>query len=182
MRVHTASSRLAVAGLHHGALHASCGGTYKHASIPKSYQPMHRGNVMCEAHAKPVPSEGLVADPKMWDKDECGVGFVGELSKQPSRKCITDAIEMLVRMAHRGACGCEENTGSSCALTSSLPARAPCSPAGYMPSHSESFISSGMRSGLDGAEKMCARWTTCSGALQCGEPYCAILRFQERPE
>ena len=27
---------------------------------------------------------------------------------------MTDALEMLRRMAHRGACGCEENTGKSC--------------------------------------------------------------------
>jgi len=42
-----------------------------------------------------------------------GVGFVGELSKQPSRRCVTDALKMLDRMSHRGACGCEENTGAA---------------------------------------------------------------------
>jgi len=45
------------------------------------------------------------------DKDACGVGFVGELSKEPTRATVSDALEMLVRMTHRGACGCEENTG-----------------------------------------------------------------------
>lgn len=39
------------------------------------------------------------------------MGFVGELSKLATRKCVTDALDMLVRMTHRGACGCEENTG-----------------------------------------------------------------------
>lgn len=46
------------------------------------------------------------------DKDACGVGFVGQLSKIPSRKIVLDALEMLVRLKHRGACGCEENTGT----------------------------------------------------------------------
>jgi hypothetical protein len=40
-----------------------------------------------------------------------GVGFVGELNKVPTRKCITDSLTMLCRMEHRGACGCEANTG-----------------------------------------------------------------------
>jgi hypothetical protein len=68
-----------------------------------------RGDVVCDAHAQHPPKEGLIKDAE--DKDACGVGFVGELTKQPTRKCITDALGMLVRMTHRGACGCEENTG-----------------------------------------------------------------------
>lgn len=46
------------------------------------------------------------------DKDACGVGFVAELSKKPSRRTVQEALEMLVRMTHRGACGCEVNTGA----------------------------------------------------------------------
>jgi hypothetical protein len=45
------------------------------------------------------------------DKDACGVGFVAELSQKDSRATVKDALEMLVRMTHRGACGCEVNTG-----------------------------------------------------------------------
>ncbi len=41
----------------------------------------------------------------------CGVGFFGDLSKRPSRRIVEQALEMLVRLKHRGACGCEENTG-----------------------------------------------------------------------
>jgi len=29
----------------------------------------------------------------------------------PTRACVVDAIEALRRMTHRGACGCEVNTG-----------------------------------------------------------------------
>ena len=34
---------------------------------------------------------------------------------------VTDAIEMLERMAHRGACGCEENTGDGAGILVSIP-------------------------------------------------------------
>lgn len=34
-----------------------------------------------------------------------------ELSKEPKRQTVVEALEMLRRMTHRGACGCETNTG-----------------------------------------------------------------------
>ena len=61
------------------------------------------------AHSAVPPARGLY-DPAD-DKDACGVGFVGELNRQDTRQCVEDALEMLVRMAHRGACGCDANTG-----------------------------------------------------------------------
>lgn len=64
---------------------------------------------VCDAHSAVPEARGLY-DPAN-DKDACGVGFVGELNKKESRRTVTDALKMLARMAHRGACGCEENTG-----------------------------------------------------------------------
>jgi glutamate synthase domain-containing protein 1 len=46
---------------------------------------------------------------------------VGELSKVPTRANVVQALEMLVRMTHRGACGCEENTGDGAGILSSIP-------------------------------------------------------------
>jgi len=34
---------------------------------------------------------------------------------------VTDALEMLVRMTHRGACGCEANTGDGAGIMVALP-------------------------------------------------------------
>lgn len=79
----------------------------------------NRLQVVCQAHAAIPQKQGLY-DP-INEKDACGVGFVGELNKQPSRKCITDALEMLARMTHRGACGCETNTGDGAGILLSLP-------------------------------------------------------------
>lgn len=39
---------------------------------------------------------------------------MAQLSKGASRAVVSDALKMLARMAHRGACGCEENTGELC--------------------------------------------------------------------
>ena len=46
---------------------------------------------------------------------------MGELSKVPTRANVVQALEMLVRMTHRGACGCEENTGDGAGILSSIP-------------------------------------------------------------
>lgn len=51
-----------------------------------------------------------VYDPRH-EKDSCGVGIVAHLKRQPSRQIVIDANQMLVRMSHRGGCGCEVNTG-----------------------------------------------------------------------
>lgn len=68
-----------------------------------------------------VPEQPLgLYDPKN-DKDSCGVGFVAELSGESSRKTVTDAVEMLLRMSHRGACGCETNTGDGAGILVGLP-------------------------------------------------------------
>ncbi|XP_044506677.1 glutamate synthase 1 [NADH], chloroplastic-like [Mangifera indica] len=67
----------------------------------------------------PEKPQGLY-DPA-FDKDSCGVGFVAELSGESSRKTVSDALEMLVRMTHRGGCGCEENSGDGAGILVALP-------------------------------------------------------------
>ncbi|KAJ8772038.1 hypothetical protein K2173_027215 [Erythroxylum novogranatense] len=68
-----------------------------------------------------VPEKPLGLYDPSFDKDSCGVGFVAELSGQSSRKTVTDALEMLIRMSHRGACGCENNTGDGAGILLALP-------------------------------------------------------------
>jgi hypothetical protein len=45
------------------------------------------------------------------EKDSCGVGLIANLKSKPSRHVVETADEMLVRMAHRGGCGCDPNSG-----------------------------------------------------------------------
>lgn len=60
------------------------------------------------------PNKGLY-DSSL-EKDSCGVGLVAHLKKQASRQIVLDANEMLVRMSHRGACGCEANSGDGAGM------------------------------------------------------------------
>ena len=58
----------------------------------------------------PSPDRSTLYD-KNNEKDSCGVGLVANMKKSASRQIVLDANQMLVRMSHRGGCGCEVNTG-----------------------------------------------------------------------
>ncbi|WVZ99539.1 hypothetical protein U9M48_044817, partial [Paspalum notatum var. saurae] len=68
-----------------------------------------------------IPEKSIGLYDPAFERDSCGVGFIAELSAEPSRKTIDDAIEMLERMSHRSACGCEENTGDGAGMLVALP-------------------------------------------------------------
>jgi glutamate synthase (NADPH/NADH) large chain len=55
------------------------------------------------------------------EKDSCGVGFVAHIKGEQSHQIVLDADHVLRRMNHRGACGCEPNTGDGCGILTSLP-------------------------------------------------------------
>lgn len=55
------------------------------------------------------------------EKDSCGVGFIAHIKGQRSHKIIQDAAIALKAMTHRGACGCEENTGDGAGIMTALP-------------------------------------------------------------
>ena len=55
------------------------------------------------------------------EKDNCGVGFVADIKGRPSHQIVLDADHVLRRMVHRGACGCETNTGDGAGMMTSLP-------------------------------------------------------------
>ena len=55
------------------------------------------------------------------EKDACGVGFIAHIKGHKSHGIVEDAITMLIRMDHRGACGCEANTGDGAGILTALP-------------------------------------------------------------
>ncbi|MCA9085232.1 MAG: glutamate synthase large subunit [Planctomycetaceae bacterium] len=55
------------------------------------------------------------------ERDNCGVGFVAHIKGERSRSIVTDADQILRHMDHRGACGCEENTGDGAGMLTALP-------------------------------------------------------------
>ena len=55
------------------------------------------------------------------EKENCGVGFIANIRSNASHKITEDALEMLSRMGHRGACGCEANTGDGAGILTNIP-------------------------------------------------------------
>ncbi|MEE2959555.1 MAG: glutamate synthase large subunit [Myxococcota bacterium] len=55
------------------------------------------------------------------ERDSCGVGFVANIRGVPSRVIVTDALDMLERMDHRGAYGAEKNTGDGSGILVAMP-------------------------------------------------------------
>ena len=65
------------------------------------------------------PKQGLY-DPQ-YEHDSCGVGFVVNIKGKKSHKIIRDALQVLINLNHRGACGCEANTGDGAGILMQLP-------------------------------------------------------------
>ncbi|MEM8946438.1 MAG: glutamate synthase-related protein [Planctomycetota bacterium] len=65
------------------------------------------------------PKQGLYDSAN--EHDSCGVGFVAHIKGQPSHQILVDAGVILRNMDHRGACGCEANTGDGAGILTSLP-------------------------------------------------------------
>ena len=55
------------------------------------------------------------------ERDSCGIGFLAHIKGQRSHQIVVDANEMLINLSHRGACGCEANTGDGAGLLTALP-------------------------------------------------------------
>ena len=66
------------------------------------------------------PKKQGLYDPA-YERDSCGVGFVANVKGVPSHQIVLDAIQMLKNMDHRGACGCEANTGDGSGILTGLP-------------------------------------------------------------
>ena len=57
------------------------------------------------------------------EHDACGVGFIVNIKGQKSREIVDNALTMLKNLLHRGACGCEENTGDGVGILIQKPDR-----------------------------------------------------------
>ncbi|MBA3314112.1 MAG: glutamate synthase large subunit [Planctomycetaceae bacterium] len=55
------------------------------------------------------------------EHENCGVGFVAHIKGERSHGIVDDADRILRHMEHRGACGCEENTGDGAGMLTALP-------------------------------------------------------------
>jgi glutamate synthase (NADPH/NADH) large chain len=64
-------------------------------------------------------NEGLYV-PQL-EKDSCGTGLMANLNGIKSHELVEDALTMLANMEHRGACGCEPNTGDGAGIIIQTP-------------------------------------------------------------
>ena len=65
------------------------------------------------------PAQGLY-DPAH-EHDACGIGFVASISGQKSHDIIKKGIQVLLNLAHRGACGCDPETGDGAGVLIQIP-------------------------------------------------------------
>ncbi|MGB3005966.1 MAG: glutamate synthase large subunit, partial [Chitinophagaceae bacterium] len=56
-----------------------------------------------------------------FEHDSCGIGFVASIKGHKSHQHISDALTVLENMEHRGACGCEINTGDGAGIMIQTP-------------------------------------------------------------
>src|SRR2546423_4122272 len=68
---------------------------------------------------EPPAKQGLY-DPQH-EHDACGVGFLVNIKGKKSNQIIRQALDILVNLNHRGACGCEKNTGDGAGILLQMP-------------------------------------------------------------
>ena len=56
-----------------------------------------------------------------YEHDACGVAFVANLHGEKSKKIVDYALTALKNLDHRGACGCEDNTGDGAGILIQVP-------------------------------------------------------------
>ncbi|PYN53661.1 MAG: glutamate synthase large subunit [Candidatus Rokuibacteriota bacterium] len=71
------------------------------------------------AQPGPPAAQGLY-DPR-FEHDSCGVGFVVDIKGRRSHTIVSQALQVLINLLHRGACGCEANTGDGAGILLQMP-------------------------------------------------------------
>ena len=55
------------------------------------------------------------------EHDSCGVGMVANIKGGKSHQIITESLQVLVNLGHRGACGCDPETGDGAGILIQMP-------------------------------------------------------------
>ncbi|HUA18493.1 MAG TPA: glutamate synthase large subunit [Bryobacteraceae bacterium] len=67
-----------------------------------------------------LPVEQGLYDPRN-EHDACGVGFVVNIEGQQSHEIILKGLQILINLTHRGACGCDPETGDGAGILIQIP-------------------------------------------------------------
>src|SRR5215510_11046025 len=57
------------------------------------------------------------------EHDACGVGFVANIKGARSHAIVRSALDLLINLEHRGACGSDPNTGDGAGILIQMPDR-----------------------------------------------------------
>src|SRR5690349_23789651 len=72
-----------------------------------------------------IVTSGLPAAQGLYDPrnehDACGIGFVASVKGQKSHDIIVKGIQVLLNLTHRGACGCDPETGDGAGIVVQMP-------------------------------------------------------------
>src|SRR5580692_2653665 len=68
----------------------------------------------------PLPPERGMYDPSL-ERDACGLGFIADLRRPPTHDVVVKGVEILRRLAHRGAAGCDPCTSDGAGILLHIP-------------------------------------------------------------
>ncbi len=68
----------------------------------------------------PLPPRQGLYDPS-FERDACGLGFVATLDRRPSAAIVTQGLDVLKHLTHRGAAGCDPCTGDGAGILIQIP-------------------------------------------------------------
>src|SRR5579871_1965872 len=67
-----------------------------------------------------LPEAQGLYDPRL-EHDACGIGFVASVKGHKSHDIIVKGIQVLINLTHRGACGCDPETGDGAGVLIQIP-------------------------------------------------------------
>jgi glutamate synthase (ferredoxin) len=92
---------------------------------PGTHIATRRNAKMNQIENKAIRNQGYPEAQGLYDPafehDACGVGFLVNMKGLKSHSIIDDALTILVNLDHRGACGCEANTGDGAGILLQVP-------------------------------------------------------------
>src|ERR1700757_3689592 len=83
--------------------------------LPPAGRPDTRARVQSPSYL-----DGSLIDPR-FDFDSCGVGFVAQLSGEPSNQILINALTALARLEHRGAVAADGKSSDGVGVTTVVP-------------------------------------------------------------
>src|SRR5450432_1587750 len=91
---------------------------------PRHHSDTRTDQPYCKAPSRPVdsvPYSFPTLIDKRFDQDSCGVGFVAQLSGEPSHAILNHALTALARLEHRGAVAADGKSSDGVGVMTAIP-------------------------------------------------------------